>query len=97
MLALIRHSDVNKNCLAKNKLHLHEKGISTLGISFKKFPLNEWQRNFDLGLGSDKMTANHNLINKRQSMSQNVSKNFDSDLIKVKVLRVENDSNPIVA
>ena len=41
MLALIRHSDVNKNYLAKNKLHLHEKGISTLGISFKKFPLNE--------------------------------------------------------
>ena len=43
------------------------------------------------------MTANHNLTNKRQSMSQNVSKNFDSDLIKIKVLRVENDSNPIVA
>ena len=97
MLALIRHSDVNKNCLAKKKLHLHEKGISTLAISFKKFPLNEWQRNFDLGLGSDKITANHNLTNKRQSMSQNVSKNFDSDLIKIKVLRVENDSNPIVA
>ena len=30
-------------------------------------------------------------------MSQNVSKNFDSDLVKVKVLRVENDSNLVVA
>ena len=26
-LALIRHSDVNQNCLAKKKLHLQEKGI----------------------------------------------------------------------
>ena len=26
-LALIRHSDVNRNCLAIKKLHLHEKGI----------------------------------------------------------------------
>ena len=40
-LALIRHSDVNQNCLAKKKLHLHEKGISTLAISFKNFLLNE--------------------------------------------------------
>ena len=40
-LALIRHSDVNQNCLAKKKFHLHEKGISTLAISFKRFLLNE--------------------------------------------------------
>ena len=33
-LALIRHSDVNQNSLAKKKLHLHERGISTLAISF---------------------------------------------------------------
>ena len=33
-LALIRHSDVNQNCLAKKKLHLHENGISTLAINF---------------------------------------------------------------
>ena len=26
-LVLIRHSDVNQNCLAKKKLHLQEKGI----------------------------------------------------------------------
>ena len=40
-LALIRHSDVNQNCLAKEKLHLYEKGISTLAIRFKVFLLNE--------------------------------------------------------
>ena len=40
-LALIRHSDVNQNCLEKKKLHLHEKGISTLAISFKSFLLSE--------------------------------------------------------
>ena len=40
-LALIRHSDVNQNCLAKKTLHLYEKGISTLAISFKNFMLNE--------------------------------------------------------
>ena len=40
-LALIRHSDVNQNCLAKKKLHLHEKGISTSAISFKNFLSNE--------------------------------------------------------
>ena len=39
--ALIRHSDVNQNCLVKKKLHLHEKGISTFAISFKNFLLNE--------------------------------------------------------
>ena len=33
-LALVRHSDVNQNFLAKKKVHLHEKGISTLAISF---------------------------------------------------------------
>ena len=33
-LALIRHSDVNQNYLAKKKSHLNEKGISTLAISF---------------------------------------------------------------
>ena len=32
----------------------------------------------------------------RQNKSQNVPGNFDSDLKKLKVLRVENDSNPIV-
>ena len=40
-LALIRHSDVNQNCLAKKKFYLDEKGISTLAISFKRFLLNE--------------------------------------------------------
>ena len=40
-LALIRHSDVNQNCLAKKKFYQHEKGISTLAISFKRFLLNE--------------------------------------------------------
>ena len=40
-LTLIRHSDVNQNYLAKKKLHLNEKGISTLAISFKIFLLNE--------------------------------------------------------
>ena len=96
-LALIRHSDVNQNCLEKKKLHLHEKGISTLAISFKSFLLSEWQQNSDLGVGSDKVTADHNLTNQRQNISQNVSENFDSDLKKWKVLRVENDSNPIFA
>ena len=36
------------------------------------------------------------MTNQRQNISQNVSENFDSDLKKFKVLRVENDSNPIV-
>ena len=40
-LALIRHSDVNQNCLAKKRLHLHEKGISTLTISFTNVLLND--------------------------------------------------------
>ena len=93
-LALNRHSDVNQNCLAKKKLHLHEKGISTLTINFV---LNEWQQNSDLAVGSDKITADHNLTNQRQNISQNVSENFDSDLKKLKVLKVENDSNPMVA
>ena len=57
---------------------------------------NEWQQNSDLGVGSDKITADHNLTNQRQNISQNVSENFDSDLKKLKVLSVENDSNPIV-
>ena len=92
-LALKRHSDVNQNCLAKKKLHLHENGISTLAINFV---LNEWQQNSDLAVGSDKITADHNLTNQRQNISQNVSENFDSDLKKLKVLKVENDSNPIV-
>ena len=92
-LALNRHSDVNQNCLAKKKLHLHENGISTLAINFV---LNEWQQNSDLAVGSDKITADHNLTNQRQNISQNVSENFDSDLKKLKVLKVENDSNPIV-
>ena len=95
-LALIRHSDVSQNCLTKKKLHLHEKGISALAISFKKCFLNEWQQNFDLVVGSDKITADHNLTNRRQNISQSVSENVDSDLKKLKTLRVENDSNPIV-
>ena len=96
-LALIRHSNVNQNCLAKKKLHLHEKGISILAISFKIFLLNEWQQNSGLGVVSNKITADHNLTNQRQNISQNVSENFDSDLKKLKVFRVGNDSNPIVA
>ena len=79
-LALNRHSDVNQNCLAKKKLHLHENGISTLAINFV---LNEWQQNSDLAVGSDKITADHNLTNQRQNISQNVSENFDSDLKKL--------------
>ena len=59
--------------------------------------LREWQQNSDLGVGSDKITADHNLTNERQNISQNVSENVDSDLKKLKVLRVENNSNPIVA
>ena len=59
--------------------------------------MNEWQQNSDLGVGSDKITTDHNSTNQRHKISQNVSKNFDSDLKKLKVLRVENDSNPIVA
>ena len=59
--------------------------------------LNKWQQNFDLGVGSDKITADHNLTNQRQNIRQNVPENFDSDLKKLKVWRVENDSNPIVA
>ena len=37
------------------------------------------------------------MTNQRHKISQNVSENFDSDLKKLEVLRVENDSNPIVA
>ena len=58
---------------------------------------SEWQQNSHLRVGSDKVTADHNLTNQRQNISQNVSENFDSDLKKWKVLRVENDSNPIFA
>ena len=36
-LALIRHNDDNQNRLAKKKLHIHEKRISTLAIAFKIF------------------------------------------------------------
>ena len=79
------------------KMDLHGKGISTLAISLKKFLLKEWQQNSDLGVGSDKITADHNLTNQRQNISQNVSEIFHSDLKRLKVLRVENDSNPIVA
>ena len=64
-LALITHSDVNQNCLATKKLHLHEKSISVLAISFKIFLLNEWQQNSDLWVGSDKITADHNVTNQR--------------------------------
>ena len=48
-------------------------------------------------VGSDKITADQNLTNQRQNISQNVFENFDTDLKKLKVLIVENDSNPIVA
>ena len=51
----------------------------------------------DLRVVSDEITAHHNLINQRQNISQNVSENLDSDLKKLRVLRVQNDSNPIVA
>ena len=78
-------------------MDLHGKGISTLAMSLKKFLLKEWQQNSDLGVGSDKITADHNLTNQRQNISQNVSEIFHSDLKRLKVLRVENDSNPIVA
>ena len=78
-------------------MDLHGKGISTLAISLKKNLLKEWQQNSDLGVGSDKITADHNLTNQRQNISQNVSEIFHSDLKRLKVLRVENDSNPIVA
>ena len=37
------------------------------------------------------------MTNQRQNVSQNVSENFDSDLKKLKVLRVEKYSNPVVA
>ena len=37
------------------------------------------------------------MTNQRQNISQNVSENFDSNLEKLKVLRMENDSDPIVA
>ena len=79
------------------EMDLHGKGISTLAISLKKFLLKEWQQNSDLGVGSDKITADHNLTNQRQNISQDVSEIFHSDLTRLKVLRVENDSNPIVA
>ena len=78
-------------------MDLHGKGISTLAISLKKFLLKEWQQNSDLGVGSDKITADHNLTNQRQNISQNVSEIFHNDLKRLKVSRVENDSNPIVA
>ena len=51
----------------------------------------------DLRVVSDEITAHHNSINQRQNISQNVSENLDSDLKKLRVLRVENDSNPIAA
>ena len=57
--------------------------------------LKEWQ-NFDLVVGSDKATADHNSTNQRQNVSQNVSENFNGNL-KLKVLTMENVSNPIVA
>ena len=59
--------------------------------------LKEWQQNSDLRVGSDKVTADNNLTNQRQNVSQNVSESFDSDLKKLKVLRVEKYSNPVVA
>ena len=93
-LALIRHSDVNQNCLAKKKLHLQEKGIWTLAISFQNFLLNEWQQNSDLEVGSDKITADQYLTNQRQNISLEI---LTVILKNLKVLRVENDSNPIVA
>ena len=58
--------------------------------------LKEWQQNSDLEVGSDKITADQNLTHQKQSISQNVSENFNSDLKKLKILRVENNSNPIV-
>ena len=61
----------------------------------KRFLLNEWQQNSDLEIGSDKINADHNLANHKQNISQNVSENFDSELNKLKVWRVENDSNLI--
>ena len=83
-LALI--SDVNQNCLANKKLHLHKKGISSFVLSFKKLLLNEWQQNSDLGVGNDKITADHNLTNRKQNISQNVPEKFESDFNKLKVL-----------
>ena len=72
-------------CLEKEKLQLHgEKWASTLATSFKKFFFNEWQQNSDLGVVSDKITANHNLTNQRYNTSQNVSQNFDSALNNLK-------------
>ena len=59
--------------------------------------LKEWQQNSDLGVGSDRLTADRNLTNQRENIRQNLSEHFDSDLQKLKLLRVENDSNPIVA
>ena len=50
----------------------------------------EWQWNSDLGVGSFKITADHNFTSQRQNISQNVPENFDSDLKKLKVIRVEN-------
>ena len=40
------------------------------------------QQNADLGVGSDKITADYNLTNQRENICQNVSENFDSDLKK---------------
>ena len=48
--------------------------------------LNEWQQNSDIGVGNDTITADHNLTNQRQNVSQNVLENFDSDPKKLEVL-----------
>ena len=40
------------------------------------------QQNADLGVGSDKITADYNLTNQKENICQNVSENFDSDLKK---------------
>ena len=42
--------------------------------------LKEWQWNSDLGVGSFKITADHNLTSQRENISQNMPENFDSDL-----------------
>ena len=49
--------------------------------------LDKCQENYDLGLGSVKITSDHNLTNQRQNISQNVSENFDSDLGTLEVLK----------
>ena len=71
--------------MAKRKLHLYEKESSTLAISFNLFFFffsKKSQKNADLGVGSDKITADYNLANQRENICQNVSENFDSDLKK---------------